>query len=235
MIRPGTGERPAVLLDAVDGDHLVGGVGAVVAVEVPHRARQRGADEALVGVGVVQPAHLERHQPGLAELERLLDAALAQVPEVQPAAVAPGGDVVEVEAALVGVGLAELRGGQHVLARLVPEVVVESRVRPAVLPAALDLERARVQHREPAGAVAVGVAEHADDDVVARHAVHGVRARQPGLAHQLVALDHLLDPRPPRVLGHVERRGCATSESPARSDASDPGPWQAELQRFQPK
>ena len=76
VIRPGDRERPALLLDAVDGDHLVGAVGAVVAVEVPHRARQRGADEALVGVGVVQPADLERHEAGLAELERLLDAAL---------------------------------------------------------------------------------------------------------------------------------------------------------------
>ena len=91
--QPGDRERPALLLDALDGDHLVGAVGAVVAVEVPHRARQRGADEALVGVGVVQPADLERHEPGLAQLERLLDAALAQVPEVQAAAVVPGGDV----------------------------------------------------------------------------------------------------------------------------------------------
>ena len=154
-------------------------------MEVPHRARQRGADEALVGVGVVQPAHLQRHQPGLAELERLLDAALAQVPEVQPAAVAPGGDVVEIEPRLVRVGLAELRRRQHVLARLVPEVVVELRVRAAVLPAALDLERPRVEDGEAAGAVAVGVAEHADDDVLAGHAVDRVRAGQAGLRDQL--------------------------------------------------
>ena len=75
---------------------------------------------------------------------------------------------------------------------------------PAVLPAALDLERARVQDGEAAGAVAVGVAEHADDDVLAGHAVHGVRARQPGRADDLVGLDHLLDPRPPRVVGDVD-------------------------------
>ena len=42
----------------------------------------------------------------------------------------------------------------------------------------------------------------------------------PVCAHELVALDHLLDPRPPRVVGHVERRGCATSGSRARSGAS---------------
>ena len=89
-------------------------------------------------------------------------ALLGQVPEVESAAVAAGGDVVEVEARLVRVRLAELRGDQHVLARLVPEVVVERRRLAAVLPAALDLERLRVEHREAAGAVAVGVAEHAD-------------------------------------------------------------------------
>ena len=68
---------------------------------------------------------------------------------MQAAAVAPGGDVVEVEARLVGVGLAELGGREHVVARLIPEVVVELGVRPAVLPAALDVERARVQPAKP--------------------------------------------------------------------------------------
>ena len=123
---------------------------------------------------------------------------------MQPAAVAPRGDVVDVEALLVGVGLAELRRGEDVLARLVPEVVVEGRERAAVLPAALDLERACVEDREAAGAVAVAIAEHADHDVVARHAVHGVRPRVARLVDQLLRLDDLLDARPPRVLGDVE-------------------------------
>src|SRR6185436_3578818 len=105
--------------------------------------------------------------PGVAELERLLEAALAEVPEVQAAAVAPGSDVVDVKARLVGIGFAELRGGQHVLARLIPEVVVERGMWSAVLPTARDLECPRIQHGEPACAVAVGVAQHADDDLVA--------------------------------------------------------------------
>ena len=77
----------------------------------------------------------------LAEVEGLLEPPLGEVPEVQPLPVAAGADVVDVEARLVGVGLAELRRDEHVLARLVPEVVVEPRLRPAVLPAPLDLER----------------------------------------------------------------------------------------------
>ena len=108
MIRPGHRERPALELDALDRDHLVGPPAAVVAAEAPHRARERGADEALLGLGVVEPADLERDEPRLAEIDRLLDAALGEVPEVEPAAVAPRSDVVEVEPLLVGVRLAEL-------------------------------------------------------------------------------------------------------------------------------
>ena len=77
-------------------------------------------------------------------------------------------------------------------------------MRAAVLPAALDLERARVEDREAAGAAAVAVAEHADDDVVARHAVHGVRPRVAGLLDELLRLDDLLDPGPARIVGDVE-------------------------------
>src|SRR5215208_2760876 len=123
---------------------------------------------------------------------------------MQAAAVAPGGDVGGVEPWLIGRGLAEFRRGEDVLTRLVPEVVVEPRVRAAVLPAPLELERLRVEDREAAGTVALRVAEHADDDVVARHAVDRVRTRQAGLAHDLLRLDHLLDPRSTRVVGDVD-------------------------------
>ena len=78
-------------------------------MEAQDVARERRADEALLGVGVVQEAHLERHQALLAEVERLLELSLGEVPEVQPLPVTARADVLDVEAALVGVGLAELR------------------------------------------------------------------------------------------------------------------------------
>ena len=73
--QPGTGNGQPSSGDAVDVDHRLGGPGAVRAVEAPHHARERRADEALLGVGVVLPAHLERDQPVLAEVDRLLAAS----------------------------------------------------------------------------------------------------------------------------------------------------------------
>jgi hypothetical protein len=151
-----------------------------------------------------QPARLERDEAVLAEIDRLFDAPFGEVPEVEPAAVASGRHVLGIEALLVGVRLAELRRDEGVLARLVPEVVVEGRRLAAVLPAALDLERLRVEDGEPAGTVPLGVAEHGDDDVVPGHAVDGVRPGVARLRDDLVRLDHLLDSRPPRVGAHVD-------------------------------
>jgi hypothetical protein len=214
-MRPRHREGPALLLDALDRDHLLGAPTPVLAVEAPHRARERGADEALLGLGVVEPADLERDEPRLAEVDRVFERPPLEVPEVDAAPVAAGGDVLEVEALLVRVRLAELRGDEHVLARLVPEVVVERRLLAAVLPAALDLERLRVEHGEAAGAVPVGVAEHRDDDVLAGHAVHGVRARVARPRDDLLRLDHLLDPRPARVGRDVH------DVDPRRAEAGD--------------
>jgi hypothetical protein len=127
-------------------------------VEADDVAGEGRADEALLGLGVVQPAHLERDQAVLAEVQGLLEPPLGEVPEVQPLPVTARADVLDVEAGLVGVRLAELRGDEHVLARLVPEVVVQARLGAAVLPAALDLEGARVDDGEAAGAAALAVA-----------------------------------------------------------------------------
>ena len=80
------GQRPALELLVLHVDHGLGGEGAVGAVEAEHVAGQRRPHEALLGVGVVQPADLERDQPRLAQVERLLEAPLGKVPEVQPAA-----------------------------------------------------------------------------------------------------------------------------------------------------
>src|SRR4029079_19699753 len=129
-------ERPAFEVESVYGDHLVG-LPAVVAVEVPHRARQRCPDEAPLRLGVVLPAHLEGKQPVFAEVDGLLQFALGQVPEVESVPIPAGLDVGWVEALLVGVGLAELGRDERVLAWLVPEVVVEGRGRATALPAAL--------------------------------------------------------------------------------------------------
>ena len=152
----------------------------------------------------MQPAHLEGNEPLLAEVDRLLQRARLEVPEVDALAVPARAHVLQVEPRLVGVRLAELGRDEHVPARLVPEVVVERRVLAAVLPAALELERLRIDDGEAARAVAVRVAQHRHDDVVARHAVDGVRARVSGLPDHVRRLDHLLDRRPARIVGDVD-------------------------------
>ena len=120
-----TGQRPALELLVLDLDHGLGLEAAVRAVEADDVAGQGRPDEALVCLGVVQPAHLEGDEAGLAEVQGLLEPPLREVPEVQPLPVAARADVLDVEAGLVGVRLAELRRDERVLARLVPEVVVQ--------------------------------------------------------------------------------------------------------------
>jgi hypothetical protein len=63
----------------------------------------------------------------LLESAAATNPSLGQVPEVQPLSVAARADVLYVEALFVRVRLAKLRRDEHVLARLVPEVVVERR------------------------------------------------------------------------------------------------------------
>ena len=70
---------------------------------------KRGADEPLLRVGVVKPAHLERDQARLAEVQRLHQASLREIPEVEPPPVPARRDVLDLETRLVGVRLAELR------------------------------------------------------------------------------------------------------------------------------
>ena len=90
-------------------------------------------------------------------------------------------------------GAAHSRRDHHVVARLVPEVVVELHAAEVVLPAPDDLE-VLVQVQEAAGCVPARIAEHRDDDVGAE-AVHRVRRRQVGLGLDLGALDHLVQAR----------------------------------------
>src|SRR5436190_22557621 len=103
---------------------------------------------------------------------------------MQPTAVAASRYIADVEARLIGARLGELGRDQDVLARLVPEVVVEPRSRAAVLPATLHLEGPGVENGETAGASAVVIAKHADHDVASRHAVHGVGTGVAGLPGQ---------------------------------------------------
>jgi hypothetical protein len=57
----------------------------------------------------VEPTNFERDQAPLAEIQRLHEAVLREIPEVEPLSVAARGHVIDLEARLVGVRLPELR------------------------------------------------------------------------------------------------------------------------------
>ena len=115
-------------------------------------------------------------------------------------AVAAGRDVVEVEALLVGVRLAELAGDEHVLARLVPEVVVERRLARRRSPSGpsprTSSRRARRSRRRRSRR-----RRRASRRRCCRRACSGrcAGACSPVLRDDLLRLDHLLDLRAPRV------------------------------------
>ena len=121
----------------------------------------------------MQAADFERYQAFGAEVEGFVDFLGFKVPEVDVLTVFASGDVVEVEAGHEGVGCRPLGADHHVVPRLVPEVVVEVHATDVVLPTADDVE-VLIEVQEAAWGVAVGVAEHGDDDVGAE-AVDGVR------------------------------------------------------------
>jgi hypothetical protein len=106
-------------------------------------------------------------------------------------------------------------------------------VSPAVLPPALDLEGLRVEHREAAGAVAVGVAEHRDDDVVSGHAVHGVRPVYPVLATSSSG-SITFSIRGARASSTTFTMWIREERKPGTIRCERSGPWQAVLHRFQP-
>ena len=101
-------------------------------------------------------------------------------------------------------------------------------------PAAGDREVPCVEDGEPAGQIAVGIAEHRHRDDVTGHAMDRVRCTEPDLLLDLLALDHV-DPR--------RERGSLTSTRCSREDripgtimvSRDSWEWHAEEHPFQPK
>ena len=166
---------------------------AVPLVPMNDVGREGGADETVARIRVVMETDFERHQPVLAQIHGVLDALVLEIPEVDLAAVLELADLLEVEARHEGVRRRPFGRDHHVVARLVPEVVVELHAAQVVLPSPDDVE-VLVQVQEAAGRVSPCVAEHRDDDVGAE-AVHGMRGRQIGLGLDLGAFDHLVQAR----------------------------------------
>ena len=133
---------------------------------------------------------LQRDQAVLAQIHRVIDPLLLKVPEMDLATVFQMTDLLEVETRHEGVRRRPFTRDHDVVARLVPEVIVELHPAQVVLPAPDDLE-VLIQMEKPAGGLALGVAEHRDDDV-GTQAMHRMRRGEVGPLLDLGARDHLV-------------------------------------------
>ena len=203
-----------------------------VALPQPDRGGEVGgrrdhADEAVGLARVVRGPQLEHHLVLGAEVDLLDVLALLEVPDVELVAVLVAQQQLGIEAVLDHVRRAPLGGDDRALVEVPPEVVGQL-LRPAVLlPGALDREVLVVEQEDPAGAVAVGVAERGDVDPVGA-AVDRVRARVARLARDLLGLDDLGQLRRLRVVldvDDVDARGAqARHEQVAALDVGMRGP-----------
>jgi hypothetical protein len=129
-----------------------------------------------------------------AEVDRLLVAALAQVPDVELVAILAAEQQLRDDAALDHVRQAPLARQQLVVADVPPHVVGEL-LRAAVdLPLAERIERVVVEQEDAAGALAVGRAQRRHVEPVGA-AVDRVRAAVAGALGDVLRLDDLDDPR----------------------------------------
>ncbi len=85
-------------------------------------------------------SHLKWHQSVFAEVDRVLDFAIFEIPKVQLAAIFQMPDFLQIKARHKRIGCRPLAGNHYVVARLIPEIVVKFHATQIVLPAANDLE-----------------------------------------------------------------------------------------------
>jgi hypothetical protein len=210
------GRRQLVLLGRLGRDrddlarrHCAVGVG----MPQPDRRCQVGgrdddADEA-VGLGrVVRGAQLEHHLVLGAKVDRLLVAALLEVPDVELVAVLAAQQQLGDDPALDHVGKAPLAREQLVVADVPPDVVGELLRTSVDLPPAEDVERVVVEQEDPARTFAVGSAQRRHVEPVGA-AVDRVRTAVTGAPGDLLGLDDLDELRLRGVVldvDHVEPR-----------------------------
>src|SRR5439155_22400169 len=99
---------------------------------------------------------LERHLLFLAENERLLMPAAAQVPDMQLMPIAAGQQNLRIHSVLHHVRSAPLARDQRVEAEVPPEVVGECLGSAVDFPLAENIETVRIHHEQTAWAVAAG-------------------------------------------------------------------------------
>ena len=137
-------------------------------------------------------ANLQGHQPILPQIDALGQLLLLPIPEVQPMPVFICRHILQVEARLIGLGRRKLAADHHIVAWLIPEIIVVDLAIGLLLPAPGNV-KVFIQQQEPTRAVLVCVAQHRDHHVPVRQTMDGMGRAQvrPGL--DLLRLDDLVE------------------------------------------
>ncbi len=211
-----TGDRhvPVRMLTVLDVDHLLPLPVSVIPFPEPDDVRgERGTHVSLRLLWIVRHPDLQWDQPLLAKGERLAVFLGFPVPDVDAVAVLAGLYVLQIETRVVGLWRRPLRRKHNAVPRLVPVVIVHFHGTAVALPVAIDGEVVLVELEETAGELAVGIAQHTDDDFSSRNAVDGVGCREVVLEHFL-GFDYLLDCRLSGIGGvdDVNSRGALAGD-----------------------
>ena len=150
---------PALYLNGGDIENLFKVPLTVGLVPVPHVATECGPNEAVGAVRIMMEAHLQRDQSFLTQINTLNELMLLPVPEVQVVTVLPNCDIIQIEAFGIGVRRCPFTADHHIVARLVPEVIVVVHALVFVFPTTSYVELL-VKQQETTGSVALLVTEH---------------------------------------------------------------------------
>ena len=157
--------------------------------------------KSMRAVGVMQKPRLEGDKSVRSQIDRLLDLAVLEIPEMDVLAVFPARHILQIESGHESVGRGPFGRNHHVVAGLIPEVVVILHLAEILFPAADNLEILG-QMQKTARPVAIGIAQHRHDDFRAQ-TVHRMRRGKVGPGLDLVPVNGLVKHRLARVGGSI--------------------------------
>src|SRR5258708_13953282 len=131
---------------------------------VPHVATERRSDEPMWAIRVMVEAYLKRNHAFFAQIETLDNVMLLPIPEVQVVTVFVRSHIFQVEAFRKRIRRSPSTAHHHIVAWLIPVVIVEAHALSVLFPTACNIELL-VEQKETARTIALTVSEHRDHNV----------------------------------------------------------------------